>query len=238
MAIIYIEILEDIMKEQTNGKKKIAYYLMLTISVLLIAAAMVLTIYFLSDKDNTLENPPVDGPSVENPDNPDDTNNPNDTPTGNPDDPNNPDIPDNPTPTAPRFIAPLEYDELSTSHKDIYANLTTGTYYRHHGIDISAEAGAAVKCVAQGVITEISMSEQTGNYITVDHGDVVSLYRFVEPTAGLKVGDSVSQGQQIATVAEAYGAEYKDGAHLHLEMIENGTQVDPVDYLEPVNEEK
>ena len=35
----------------------------------------------------------------------------------------------------------------------------------------------------------------------------------------------------IATVAEANGKEYKDGAHLHFEIFENGKNVDPAKYL-------
>ena len=48
---------------------------------------------------------------------------------------------------------------------------------------------------------------------------------------GLKVGDSVARGEVIATVAEANGNEYKDGAHLHFEIHENGVRIDPTKYL-------
>ena len=48
---------------------------------------------------------------------------------------------------------------------------------------------------------------------------------------GLKAGDKVEKGQVIATVAEANGNEYKDGAHLHFEVHKDGTSVDPASYL-------
>ena len=35
----------------------------------------------------------------------------------------------------------------------------------------------------------------------------------------------------IATVAEAAGNEYKDGAHLHFEVLKEGKNVDPAEYL-------
>ena len=38
-------------------------------------------------------------------------------------------------------------------------------------------------------------------------------------------------GDVIATVAEATGEEYKDGAHLHFEILKNGTSVVPTGYL-------
>ena len=56
-------------------------------------------------------------------------------------------------------------------------------------------------------------------------------YRFVTEVEGLKVGDTVEKGEVIATVAEATGDEYKDGAHLHFEMLVDGENVDPSTYL-------
>ena len=35
----------------------------------------------------------------------------------------------------------------------------------------------------------------------------------------------------IATVAEANGEEYKDGAHLHFELLKNGVNIDPATQL-------
>ena len=42
---------------------------------------------------------------------------------------------------------------------------------------------------------------------------------------------TVAKGEVIATVAEANGNEYKDGAHLHFEITKDGTVVDPATYL-------
>ena len=72
----------------------------------------------------------------------------------------------------------------------------------------------------------------SGTEIVVDHGNgLKTLYRFVEAKEGLKAGDSVEKGDVIATVAEANGDEYKDGAHLHFEILENGKKVDPAKHL-------
>ena len=45
------------------------------------------------------------------------------------------------------------------------------------------------------------------------------------------MGDKVEKGEVIATVAEATGNEYKDGAHLHFEVRKDGKTVDPAEYL-------
>ena len=71
-----------------------------------------------------------------------------------------------------------------------------------------------------------------GTRIVIDHGDgVKTVYEFVEAKEGLKAGDKVERGDEIATVAAATGNEYKDGAHLHFEVLESGEAVDPSGYL-------
>ena len=72
----------------------------------------------------------------------------------------------------------------------------------------------------------------TGTEITVNHVDgVKTTYRFVNVNENLTVGAEVKRGDVIATVAEATGEEYKDGAHLHFEIKKDGKTVDPATYL-------
>ena len=71
-----------------------------------------------------------------------------------------------------------------------------------------------------------------GTEIVVDHGNgLKTVYRFVTEAEGLKVGDEVEKGEVIATIAEANGNEYKDGAHLHFEVLQDGKHVDPALHL-------
>jgi len=114
-----------------------------------------------------------------------------------------------------------------------YHNKTLNNYYEHKGVDFTAEVGAQVLAVDDGVVESIYRDDVlTGTEITVDHGDgVKSVYRFVTADENLTVGAKVNRGDVIATVAEATGEEYKDGAHLHFEIKKNGVQVDPATYL-------
>ncbi len=114
-----------------------------------------------------------------------------------------------------------------------FHNKTLNTYYEHEGIDFAVAAGSEVKATKSGKIESIYKDDiLLGTEIVVDHGDgLKTVYRFVEEREGLKVGDSVEQGDVIATVAEANGNEYKDGAQLHFEVLENGKQVDPTSHL-------
>lgn len=211
--------------EKISKRKKLVYYLILAISVCLLVAATVLTVYFVSDakNDNVIDNNPST-PVV--PDEPKD-----------PDDPTPPDVPSSGDDVV-KFGVPLSSQTVSV-YNVIYKSATTNFIYRHKAIDFAAAAGTAVGAVADGVVESVSLNETTGNVITIDHGEgLKSLYRFVEPVSTLKKGDSVKKGDKIAEVAAAYGSEAKDGEHLHLEMEENGKKVDPAKYLDIEYDEK
>ena len=114
-----------------------------------------------------------------------------------------------------------------------YYNKTLNNYYVHTGVDFSAEQGSEVFAVASGTIESVYTSDVlVGTQITIDHGNgLKSVYEFVTAKEGLKAGDKVEKGDVIATVAEPNGKEYKDGAHLHFEVFENGQNIDPSKYL-------
>ena len=197
------------MKEaKTKSKKRLVYYLVLAVSVLLLVAATVLTVYFVTNgSGNVLE----EKPPVEDPDDPDE-------PSGG---------------DTVNFVSPIENAACKVEYGTIYSNETLGWYYRHKAVDFSAEEGTAVRSMSKGKIESISYSEETGNIIVIDHGDNLrSYYRFIEPAGGLKVGDSVTMGQTIGSVAAAYGTERFDGAHLHLEVMLGKAYVDPTAYFD------
>ncbi len=130
------------------------------------------------------------------------------------------------------MVMPLQTVSILHDH-GFYHNTTLNCYYEHAGVDFSAEAGTEVIAAESGTIESVYKDDiLLGTEIVVDHGDgVKTLYRFVTEKTGLKAGDKVEKGDVIATVAEANGNEYKDGAHLHFEVIKNGQSVDPAAYL-------
>ena len=210
-------------EEKTKSKKRLIYYLVLAVSVLLLIAATVLTVYFVAgDAEPTLDVPPYTDPDEP------------DAPGG-----VTPDVPDTPSGgEAVRFIAPVEAP-ASTEYAFIYGNKVLRWYYRHNAIDFAAEEGAAVCAMSDGVVRTIYERPETGNYIVIDHGDnLQSVYRFIEIDSKIRVGDTIKQGQKLGTVAAAYGIEKAEGTHLHLEMVKNGKNVNPLDYIDVVFEEK
>ncbi len=211
-------------EQQTKSKKRIVYYFLLAACVLILAAATVLTVYFVTNGDNVVKNPDDQNTPVTPPDDKD--------PDGDKD-------PDKPTGgEATKYVTPVNA-AYTLGYNEIYSNGTLGWHYRHYALDFAAEQGTEVCAMTAGTIKQISLSKETGNYILIEHAEgLTSCYRFVEPAEGLKEGAKVEAGDKIGTVAESYGSEAKDGAHLHFEVAKNGKLVDPTTYIEAVLEEK
>lgn len=130
------------------------------------------------------------------------------------------------------FSNPLK--EMNILHTfGFYYNSTLDSYYEHEGIDVSADAGSEVYATTDGTVTSVYTGDVlTGNQVTIDNGSgIVTVYNFIDPAEGLAAGSAVKKGDVIGTVSEATGGEYKDGAHVHIEVYLNGAAVDPEGYL-------
>ena len=198
-------------KKKLNGEKR--FYLATAIACAVMLIAIVLTSVIVSGKDGdiTVENPPDSSSVVGGGENPDD---------------------EHVSALPEGMIAPIDAATVSTPY-GFYYNKTLDSYYEHTALDFSAEAGAEVLAIDDGVVESIYKEDVLlGTQITVKHANgIKSTYRFVTEADGLAVGDMVKKGQVIATVAEANGNEYKDGAHLHFCMEQNGKTVDPTKFL-------
>ena len=101
----------------------------------------------------------------------------------------------------------------------------------HNGIDIGASYGTDILAAADGVVTSVLYNDGGyGWYIVVYHGDGIStLYAHMSTTIAT-VGQTVKQGQVIGLVGMTGAAT---GPHIHFEVRENGTPVDPLGYVNP-----
>ena len=70
-----------------------------------------------------------------------------------------------------------------------------------------------------------------GNFIIVDHGGgIVTLYQHGQNgSIRVSAGQNVSKGQTIMGVGST---GYSTGNHLHFEVWENGTPVNPISYVQ------
>ena len=222
------------MKEQ-NGKNKVTKdkrMLYTSVACLLAGFALfgtILGIEIIGDRNEQADNPPVNeevnGGNTNENENGDQT-------VGGGQTPDEDDQDGEQTTTPEGFVLPIQ-SAVATNGFGFFYNQTLNNYYEHEGIDFSAEAGTVVVAVDDGVVESVYTADLlSGTEIVISHGNgLKTVYCFVTHADGLKAGDKVVKGQTIATVAEANGREYKDGAHLHFEVLENGKTVDPVIYL-------
>lgn len=101
----------------------------------------------------------------------------------------------------------------------------------HKGIDVGASAGAAIVATLDGKVIQKGYNVARGNYVIIDHGGgIITLYQHgLNGSIRVSVGQSVSQGQTIMGVGST---GYSTGNHLHFEVWENGTPVNPLSYLQ------
>ena len=216
------------MKEQepknTKNKKLLTYYLILGACILVIAAiAVAVTLSItLGGNDMTLDD--GNDQTIDGDDDKDDEDDGDD-------DDDDDDVED--TTGDMTFLMPVEEVNAINSY-GFYHNTTLDKYYLHTGIDFGGEAGSDVFAALDGTVESITTDPLLmGTTITLSHENgLKTVYTFVEAAEGLKAGDKVEKGDVIATVAEAMGQEYKDGAHLHFEVFLNGEAVDPEEYLD------
>ena len=100
----------------------------------------------------------------------------------------------------------------------------------HKGIDIGASSGSPIVAALDGKVIQTGYNGARGNYIMIDHGGgVISLYQHgVTGSISVSTGQKVSQGTRIMSVGST---GYATGPHLHFEVWENGTPVNPLTYL-------
>ncbi len=104
-----------------------------------------------------------------------------------------------------------------------------GASTNHKGVDIGGVGyDTNVLATKAGVVITSAYSNSYGNYVVISHGrGNTTLYAHMS-SRSVKEGDTVTQGQVIG-VTGSTGISY--GAHLHYEITENGSRVNPLDYL-------
>jgi murein DD-endopeptidase MepM/ murein hydrolase activator NlpD len=104
----------------------------------------------------------------------------------------------------------------------------------HKGVDLVSAPFENVKLNVPGVVKYIGYAYDNDKrfnsyHITLAHGLVLKLL-YVKPL--YKVGDTIKAGATIAT-AQNIAAKHGGGMlnHLHVELLENGKNIDPTKYV-------
>ena len=103
-----------------------------------------------------------------------------------------------------------------------------GTQRLHTGIDIGADYGDAIRAADGGVVIHADWMGGYGNAVIIDHGNGISTLYAHNSQLLVDEGQTVAKGQ---TVARFGSTGYSTGPHLHFEVRQNGSPVNPLNYL-------
>lgn len=141
--------------------------------------------------------------------------------------------PDEEAAASSAYVWPIEGNVDRDFSLEVFAyDSTMGDWRTHDGLDITAELGSPVSACAKGTVTDVSTDDMMGVMITIDHGNgIESVYANLAEGVNVQAGTTVEAGSVIGTVGTTAIAESAAPSHLHFEMREYGTSVDPSNFL-------
>lgn len=127
----------------------------------------------------------------------------------------------------PTYIKPITGGRLSSRFGRRSAP-TKGASTYHKGIDWATPVGTAVMASAPGTVTKAGWGRGYGYVVYIDHADGRQTRYGHLSKVLVSVGQQVSQGEKIALSGNT---GVSTGPHVHFEILINGSQVNPLDYL-------
>lgn len=98
----------------------------------------------------------------------------------------------------------------------------------HLGLDLACDNGTTVMAAAGGTVLRSEYHASYGNYVLIDHGNGLSTLYAHMSSCNVSAGDTVYAGQTVGWVGLT-GNTF--GYHLHFETRENGSTVNPRNYV-------
>ena len=131
--------------------------------------------------------------------------------------------------TSGGYIWPETVSKRITSPQGQRNTGIKGASTNHKGVDIGGVGyTTSVLATKAGVVITAERSSSYGNYVVISHGPGNrTLYAHMS-SLSVKEGDTVTQGQVIGITGST---GISSGPHLHYEIFENDTRVNPLDYL-------
>lgn len=125
------------------------------------------------------------------------------------------------TKTPPTYIKPISGGRFTSGFKFRWGR-------QHKGVDWACPVGTAVKASSAGRVISAGWSSGYGYCITISHSDGRKTRYAHLSKILVSVGESVAQGEKIALSGNTGRST---GPHIHFEIMINGSQVDPLKYL-------
>jgi len=119
--------------------------------------------------------------------------------------------------------SPFEFSKV------VDGSISQGFSFYHRANDIAAPFGSPINPVGSGIVEFAGqVYDGHGNMVIIDHGDgLKSTYSHMDKIY-VGVGNMIGAGTVIGTIGMTGRTT---GPHVHLEIIDNGTMVDPAAIL-------
>ena len=127
----------------------------------------------------------------------------------------------------PTYLKPISGGRL-TSRFGRRTAPTRRASTNHKGVDWATPVGTAVMASCAGTVSRAGWGSGYGYVVYIDHADGRQTRYGHLSKVLVKQGQTVSQGQKIALSGNT---GVSTGPHIHFEILINGTQVNPFDYL-------
>ena len=98
----------------------------------------------------------------------------------------------------------------------------------HPGIDIAAAEGVSIKATAPGTVLDVETDQYYGNLIVIKHDNEFTTRYGHCAKVFIGKDDKTERGQIIALVGNT---GHSTAPHLHYEVIRNGKNVNPLEYI-------
>ncbi|MBR3383563.1 MAG: M23 family metallopeptidase [Clostridia bacterium] len=128
------------------------------------------------------------------------------------------------SPVDGRLMKPYSMDAL------IYSK-TLRQWMTHSGVDIAAPKGTEVRAVEAGLVERIWDDDLMGTSVLIDHGTFKALYQGLKKEVPVSVGDPVESRTVIGCIGDTAITEISDESHLHFEILQDGSPVDPEGFV-------
>lgn len=119
----------------------------------------------------------------------------------------------------------------SSDEYGMRVNPVSGAYILHSGIDLvynGGTCGATVYAAAEGLVNYAGWNGGYGNFIQINHGGGIATAYGHNTTLLVGNGDYVSVGQPIARAGTTGNST---GCHVHFEVRQNGTAINPRPFM-------
>jgi len=127
----------------------------------------------------------------------------------------------------PTYLKPISGGRLSSQFGRRKAPTRRASTY-HKGVDWATPVGTAVMASCAGTVSRAGWGSGYGYVVYIDHADGRQTRYGHLSKVLVKQGQTVSQGQKIALSGNT---GVSTGPHIHFEILINGTQVNPFEYL-------